>query len=237
VNGLIVDLDDTLYPHEQFVRSGFAAVAMYVESMLGMPATDVASTLSRAHNGGAYGQEFQVLCDRHRLNPTIIPTLLKIFRSHLPVIALRPGVESVLGTMKRTGWRVAILTNGLPAVQRAKVLALGLSPLVDHIVYADEHAPGGKPAASAFLEAVRRLDVPVTRCVHVGDDPVCDIAGAKALRIRTIRLAKPGVVVDPSAEADVVLDSLDELPLVAVALLRGGGPAGPIGQKEMSHVA
>ena len=36
--GLILDLDDTLYPRERFVRSGFAAVARHVAAAHGVPA-------------------------------------------------------------------------------------------------------------------------------------------------------------------------------------------------------
>ena len=61
--------------------------------------------------------------------------------------------------LRSAGWRTALLTNGDPSVQAGKVRALGLEALVDHVVYASEHAPGGKPAREPFVEVLRRLQV------------------------------------------------------------------------------
>ena len=46
--GLILDLDDTLYPRERFVMSGFAAVASFVEKIHGVSAEIAYGVLVRA---------------------------------------------------------------------------------------------------------------------------------------------------------------------------------------------
>jgi putative hydrolase of the HAD superfamily len=99
------------------------------------------------------------------------------------------------------------------------VAALGLNPLVDDIVYAEEHAPGGKPAAAAFRAALRALDLTADECVCVGDDVLRDVRGARALGIRTIRVSSPDVSTTSADEADAVIDSLQQLPAVASMLL------------------
>ena len=116
-------------------------------------------------------------------------------------------------------WQLAIVTNGLPSVQRAKVAALGVAPLVDHVVYADEHTPGGKPAASVFRHVLRKLGLPARRVILVGDDPRCDIAGARAVGIRTIRLITPAYPGPLAGDADVTIDTIDALPAAMAALL------------------
>jgi putative hydrolase of the HAD superfamily len=126
---------------------------------------------------------------------------------------------SALTTLKLDGWRLVVLTNGLPSVQRAKVRALGVAGLVDSVVYAEEHASGGKPAVTVFVEALRRIGVPARRAICVGDDPVRDIAGARQLGIRTVHLRTAAMMPDP--QADAVLSSLDTLPAVARELLEG----------------
>lgn len=217
--GLIVDLDDTLYPREQFVQSGFVAVARHVEARHGLRATDALATLWQSRRGATLGSEFQVLCERHDLSGSLVADLVDVFRRHVPSLRLPRGTEAVLSKMRAGGWRVVVLTNGLPSVQRSKVAALGLASLVDAVVYAEEHSPGGKPAMPTFLEALARLDVRAGRCVCVGDDPVCDIAGARAAGIRTIHLATAAHSHD-RVQADAVIDCLDELPAVAGALLK-----------------
>ena len=87
----------------------------------------------------------------------------------------------------RRSWGVAIVTNGLPSVQRLKVQALGLESPVDTVVYASEHGTGaGKPDREPFREALRRLGSRPSQAIFVGDNPDTDIAGASLCGLRTI---------------------------------------------------
>jgi putative hydrolase of the HAD superfamily len=159
MKAVIFDLDDTLYPYVQHVHSGFAAVATYVERTFGVPAKDAYATLRFAREADARGSEFQRLCDVHRLDHSIVPALLREFTAHRPQLWLTHDADAVLGSLRRGGWRLGLLTNGDAAVQKKKVEVLGLAALIDHVVYASEHAPGGKPAREPFIEVLRRLQV------------------------------------------------------------------------------
>jgi HAD superfamily hydrolase (TIGR01509 family) len=141
--------------------------------------------------------------------------------------SLHDDVSDVLHALRTAGWRVAVLTNGVPSVQFRKIAVLGLASLVDDIVYAEEHVAGGKPAAAAFTAALRALELDAEHCISVGDDLLRDVRGARALGIRTIRIARPGVIHPNAAvalpgatppsreEADMVIDSLRQLPEAA----------------------
>lgn len=219
--GVIFDLDDTLYPRQRFVQSGFAAVARHLASTYGVSGDIAFATLSRCQAREQQSQAFQVLCERFGLDQAIVPTLVDVFRSHRPNIFLGHGVREALRSLRTGGWRLAVLTNGLPSVQTKKVEALGLADLVDHVLYAEHYAPSGKPAREVFSEAVARLGVPTDRIVCVGDDPERDVAGARACGIATIRLARPGVTVRPDREADIVIAGVDEVPYAASSLIEG----------------
>jgi putative hydrolase of the HAD superfamily len=222
---VILDLDDTLYPHVQHVHSGFAAVATYVDRHFGVPAKDAYAALRHAREAGSRGSELQKLCEVTRLDATIVPDLLREFHAHRPQLWLRHDAAAALRMLRETGWRTALLTNGDPSIQAAKVRALSLEALVDHVVYASEHAPGGKPAREPFLETLSRLQAAPHEAVMVGDDPVNDIEGARALGMRTIFLARPGR--PHHAVADAMVRLLSDVPQVASVLLG----------LEMSHAA
>jgi putative hydrolase of the HAD superfamily len=220
MKAVIFDLDDTLYPYIQHVHSGFAAVATYVDRHFRVPARDAYATLRFARELDARGSEFQRLCDVHRLDQAIVPALLREFNAHRPQLWLTHDAAAVLGTLRRSGWRVGLLTNGDASVQKKKVEVLGLAALIDHAVYASEHAPGGKPAPEPFVEVLRRLQVAPHDAVMVGDDPVNDVDGARALGIRTIFLARTG---RPHHDgADAVVHALSDVPGAAAALLDRG---------------
>ena len=217
--GLILDLDDTLYPRERFVRSGFAAVASYVEKTHGVAAELAYGVLVRASQSAQQGQELEALCDRFRLSRELAPTLLDTYRRHVPTIQLNHDVTATLQALRASGWLLAVLTNGLPSVQFRKVAALGLTDLVDDVIYAEEHVAGGKPAAAAFRAALKSLHLAPMQCIAVGDDLVRDVHGARAIGLRTIRLARPGVAVAAGEDADIVIDNFALLPESAGMLL------------------
>jgi len=105
-------------------------------------------------------------------------------------------------------------------VQKKKVDVLGLAALIDQVVYASEHAPGGKPAREPFVEVLRRLQVAPHDAVMVGDDATNDVDGARAIGMRTIFLARTGR--SHCDAADAVVHALSDVPGAAAALLDRG---------------
>jgi putative hydrolase of the HAD superfamily len=218
----IFDLDDTLYEREQFVQSGFAAVADELERRFNLPAPWILATLRRAHMRGHEGRELQALCADHGLPESLIPELVATIRGHEPALALGSVAAAVIAQLRADGWRIGILTNGLPATQRAKVEALGLAARVDAVLYAEEHAPGGKPSRAAFDAALAALGVPASRTVFIGDDLERDVHGARAVGLLTIRVVPARGARRTDGDADVIA-TLDDVPAVAGRLVQGSG--------------
>jgi putative hydrolase of the HAD superfamily len=214
MRGIIFDLDDTLYPRTQFMFSGFDAVATYVAASWRQERVNVLATLLHAHVAGSARREFQVLCEQYGLPETLVPTLVNLFRMHAPALSLDVRVRGALQRLRTDGWRTAILTNGDPGVQRRKIAALDLEPHVDAVLYAEDHAPGGKPDAAPFRAALGKLRLTPAQCVVVGDDPVNDIAGARDLGLRTIQIIRPGI----APVADAAIDSVIEVPSIVHSL-------------------
>ena len=218
----IFDLDDTLYEREQFVQSGFKAVADELERRFHLPAPWILATLRRARMRGHAGRELQALCDDHGLPQTLVPELVDVIRRHEPSLTLGSVTSAVLAQMRADGWRIGILTNGRPATQRAKVEALGLEARVDAVLYAEEHAPGGKPGRAAFDAVLAAVGVPAERSVFIGDNLVCDIQGGRAAGLSTIRIFNAGSPLRGENDADA-LARLEEVPAAAGRLVKGSG--------------
>ncbi len=221
VRGLVLDLDDTLYPRRRFVQSGYGAVSAYLASTCDLAADQVYTVLLDCLARGDERSAFQTVCTAFDLEPDMVPVLVEVFRAHEPRIFLGRGARQMLQTLRASGWRLAILTNGLPTVQAKKVEALRLGELVDHIVYAEHFAPGGKPAGAVFAATLQRLGTRPHQTVCLGDDPWADVIGAREAGLATIRLAVSGMDIDPARDADVVVETLDDVPRMAAALLEG----------------
>ncbi len=146
---ILFDLDDTLYPLERFVMSGFRAVAAAVEARWRVPQAAALETLVSAV-AASRGRELQVLAERHGLAAGAVPELVDVIRRHVPDLRLPELSLSVLGALRRD-WRLGLVTNGRPDIQARKVHALGVHRLVDVIVYAHGVGSGaGKPEAAPF---------------------------------------------------------------------------------------
>ena len=130
----------------------------------------------------------------------------------------------------RSGWRIGVLTNGIPAVQRRKVAALGLGGHVDAIVFASECGDRtGKPDRAAFRAVLDRLAVSPERSVFVGDDLETDVFGAWRVGMRTIHVIGGRRPIRHAAVApDVRVDRLRAVPAVAAQLVQGGCCVGSI---------
>jgi putative hydrolase of the HAD superfamily len=218
---VLFDLDDTLYPLRNFVRSGFAACAVYLDRVVGLDPREVLSVLLAASAGAERGGELRVCAMRYGLSTAMVHALVQVIREHSPLLTLPAASRAALAAM-RPGWRLGVVTNGLPDRQARKVSALGLPPMVDTIVYANAVGDGrGKPQPEPFLEAARRLAISPERTLFVGDDLRCDVLGARLVGMRTVHFSpRPdGVVVGGSPFADATISSLHALSAVAETLL------------------
>jgi putative hydrolase of the HAD superfamily len=217
--GLIFDLDDTLFPRDEFVTSGFAAVARLVAATHGVRANDAFDILTQAYEGDCRGRELQVLCEHFQLSHDIVPSLRDVFRRHLPTIALHPDAASALQALRAGGWRLGIVTGGLPSVQFRKVAALGLTALVDEVVYAEEHAAAKDPAVAAVGVVLKALELTAERCVCVTTSLSESVLRAPALGIRTLHVARSGAASGKADTVDMVIDSLSQVPRAAALIL------------------
>jgi putative hydrolase of the HAD superfamily len=218
LRAVIFDLDDTLYPLERFVLSGFDAVASHLANLFGVDRTEAWTTLLQAFHNGGRGRELQICLKRFGLPEAIAPSLVQVIRRHQPALALPVASQQMLSALSE-GWRIGVVTNGVPEIQARKVAALGLAGRVHTVVYADAVGGGGKPDPAPFLEASRRLKVGVNRAVFVGNDPVNDVYGAWRVGMRTIHVAGTSPVSSSALVADAMVRSLSEVPEVAARLV------------------
>lgn len=211
-SAVLFDLDDTLYPRRRFVLSGFAAVARHLDRQYHSGGPTVFRLLVEAYRRGERGRELQACLVHLDLPPMLLPGLVALMRAHRPNLRLPTASRAALMSLRETH-RIGVVTNGIPAIQADKIKALGLRPLVDTVVYATEHGTGlGKPDPAPFLAALSRLEVPPQRTVFVGDDERCDVSGAAAVGLRTVRLSRGRQNGPRESAADATVASLAEVP-------------------------
>ena len=125
---------------------------------------------------------------------------------------LFPEALDVLGDLRSAGWRLGIVTNGPPDLQRDKVRTTGIEEYVDVVVVSGEVGVG-KPDRVIFEVALGNLGVAPSAAVMVGDSVERDMKGAHRHGMRTVWRRSSGGV----TSWQPAVTSLRELPGVLEA--------------------
>ena len=102
-----------------------------------------------------------------------------------------PFSNSVLVQLKKEKYKLALITNGNPILQRSKIKMLQLEEYFDEIYVGGEHKYA-KPSTKPFLYVAEKLGVSPSEMAYVGDNPENDIeasrkAGCLPIHINTTK--------------------------------------------------
>jgi putative hydrolase of the HAD superfamily len=225
--GVVVDLDDTLFPQAAYLAGAAAAVGAAAATR-GLDGAAVHAALDTelaagSDTGGTIDRALLAVGVPAADLPAHVPPLVDAFTGFRPArLAPYPGVRAALEALAAEA-PVACLTDGNPVIQESKLAATGLRPLLPHVVITD--ALGGrhlrKPAPQGLLAAARLMDVPADRVLVIGDRPAKDVAVAHAVGARAIRVRQGEHAAAPDQpRAEAVVDSFPAAAALALDLLR-----------------
>lgn len=184
IKGVIFDLDDTLYPEKEYVRSGYKAIADY----LGMPETEEKLWQYFVNGDCAIDklvEECELKVDKKEL--------LSVYRNHMPQIELYDGVLELIEKLLSMKVKVGIITDGRVEGQKNKLEALGLNKHIDDIIITDEL--GGtqfrKPNDISYRIIQNRWRIPFAQIIYVGDNPSKDFSAPKQLGMGSLYFCNP----------------------------------------------
>jgi len=130
-----------------------------------------------------------------------------------------PGGPALLEALQNAGWQLAVGSSGPPENVRLAVGGLRAEAIFAACVSGDD-VVHGKPHPEVFLLAAARLGADPASCVVVEDAPA-GIEAARRAGMAAIGLCSKGRTRRELAEADLVVESLDELdPATFAQLLR-----------------
>jgi putative hydrolase of the HAD superfamily len=219
IQAIIFDLDDTLYPEKKFVESGYQFVARHIAGSWNYHFDEVFSSMMMSFDSCGRETVFPDLLLRFPEITLSLDEFVQIYRKHNPTIHLFPGYRELLRDMSGK-YRLGIITDGLPEVQKKKVEALGLDNIIENIIYSWEYgAEWQKPHPRSFSAMLGMLQSAPKNTLFVGDNPEKDGKGAKNvgmlyLQIRHSQIKQFGSGPAIQGTPELVLESLFELPRV-----------------------
>lgn len=100
---------------------------------------------------------------------------------------LAPTTPVLLETLRDRGLKTGLISNGFdpPDLVRAELVRVGVAQLLDVIVMSGDVGGARKPDPAIFRRALEQLGVAPEHALMVGDSVPNDIAGAKAIGMKT----------------------------------------------------
>jgi putative hydrolase of the HAD superfamily len=214
--GVLLDLDDTLYPERSYFESGLTAVAEWL-TRDGREATEarLIQLMYDVRDHGRKGVLDRIPCPAGQDPVGWKAALLQVYRTHMPRLIPFSDVDGFIARTRLEGYRIGLVTDGKSCVQWRKLVALGLASRFDAVI-CTEDLDTRKPDVKPFLAAAALLGVKADACVYLSDDPSKDFIGPNRLGMKTVQvrrdlpfaLARPAP--DDDAEAGCRLSSLTE---------------------------
>lgn len=209
---VVLDIDDTLYLERSYVKSGFDAVGRWLDTEFGVGGS--AEFLWNDFEHGVRGNAFDRLLAFHEIpaHHALVPRLVACYREHEPSIELLPDARRLIDRLGSR--RLAGITDGPPASQRAKASALGLMGRLHPLVFTGEHGPAaGKPNPFAFERVEQMLDADPVHCWYLADNPQKDFISPQARGWTSIRVRRSDSLHEQidTPEGVVEIETLDEL--------------------------
>ena len=217
LHAVVFDLDDTLLDRrrsfERFIRNQWERFAHSLHTI--DQEHYVQAAIRFDGDGYAPRRElFARVIAQSQLPSNTAHALLSDYRAGFPsACVLFPDAARTLASLRASGLKLGLITNGSVRMQSRKLDCLELTHAFDTILISDAEGIS-KPDPRIFHRAMERLNVSPARTAFVGDNPAVDVAGARGAGMYAIWRRGPHVTGVVETEADAVIEELSELPSV-----------------------
>jgi putative hydrolase of the HAD superfamily len=199
IRAVFFDFDGTLYDRDQALhRLAQEQHAMFKDELNLDESTFVSRLLQLDAHGQARPSRFHHrLVEELGLREELAEKLEATFREHFPKHCKPPeDCVPTLQSLKSSGMKLAIITNGPVTWQMRKIRQCGIESFFDSILVSEAEGIA-KPSPQIFMRALDRCAVTASETMFVGDYPEVDIVGAMGAGLLPVWKQKPYWTVTP----------------------------------------
>jgi len=220
ITTVIFDMDDTLYDEVEYCKSGFRAVAEFIENPAKTPSAEhIFNAFWAQFTAGNRAKVFNTALEQLGINcdKDFIIEMVKVYRNHEPQITLPEDSRDVLEQLSKK-YKLALLTDGFLPAQQLKVQALKIEKYFECIVYTEQLGREfWKPSPVGFEKIIKNLNVKSQTVVYVADNAKKDFIAPNKLGFFSIQLTRPGRIHTapppaPDGKPNHVINKIIKLP-------------------------
>ena len=210
---ILFDIDDTLFPSTEFSA---LARKNSINAMLSMGLESDFSTLSAMldsiikKKGSNYPRHFDdLLASMKAEEPSrYIAAAVGAYHDTKATIAPFPTVPLTLLRLREEGYRLHVATSGSAIKQWDKLIRLRIALYFERVFVTEEL--GEEKGEEFYRKILSRLKASPAECVMVGDREDADVAPAKSVGLRTVRMLA-GKYSEMPTSADYAMKDMQEL--------------------------
>lgn len=217
IKGIVFDLDDTLISELDYIKSGYRVVSNVMSRDYKLNSKKIYETmLSEFYNSPK--KVFNRILEKYNINydDMYIKKLVKIYRNHIPSIAVYNDVIPAIAILKGQGYKLGIITDGYKESQRKKLDIIGISKYFDYIILTDELGREyWKPSEKSFELMAEKLGLNYNELIYLGDNEEKDFIAPNKLGMTTIKINRENKIYDKVSN-----NYLDKPQFIITSLLR-----------------
>ena len=211
---LVFDLDDTLYPEIEYVKSGLWAVSKYISKKYDLNYKIIFEEMFLDLNINGRGLLFNNILIKHEIySINELKKCISVYRNHNPDIIIYN--EAKICLERFIDYKKYIITDGNIIVQRKKINALNIKHKFVKTIPTYQYGINfSKPSTLCFKKIIKWENCSPSDIVYIGDNPWKDFVNIKKEGINTVRVLTGGfkdLSLDQEHEAEYTLKSLDQL--------------------------
>lgn len=183
----VFDLDDTLFPEIDFLKSAYRQIATGLFSKIKI---DIYESMWSRYNNKENVFAWIVQEYGESVPDISLTSLLKEYREHIPVIQLAGETAAFLQEMSQYSIPAGIITDGRSITQRNKLRALGIDTYFQEIIISEEFG-SEKPDERNYIYFENKY--PGKDFYFFGDNTAKDFVVPAKLGWKTICLKDTGM--------------------------------------------
>lgn len=190
---LLFDLDDTLYPEIQYVRSGFREVSRKLSELTSISQKKIYYNLIKEFKKERKEVFNRVLLGMNIYSPDLLDELVYIYRYHEPRIRPYNDVKNAVQYLIKK-FILGIITDGESKRQLLKLKSLGLLEYFEKVICTNDlGSEYQKPSEKSFHDMLDYFKLDPGEAAYIGDNINKDFLGPNKIGMMTIMVERNGL--------------------------------------------